>query len=101
MQRFNALLTVIRQSLIDLKLAIEGTVVMSPKLDAMYVSLLKNLVPVIWENVAYPSLKPLSSWVKDLVLRVQFIRNWLVDGNPRTYWMSGMFFPQGFMTGVL
>ena len=30
-------------------------------------------VPILWENAAYPSLKPLASWVKDLVLRINFI----------------------------
>lgn len=27
--------------------------------------------------------------------------NWLKEGNPASYWMPGMFFPHGFMTGVL
>ena len=27
--------------------------------------------------------------------------DWLKNGNPIGYWMPGMFFPQGFMTGVL
>lgn len=27
--------------------------------------------------------------------------NWLRNGNPNTYWMPGMFYPQGFMTGIL
>ena len=27
----------------------------------------------MWSNAAYPSLKPLASWVKDLVLRTSFI----------------------------
>jgi dynein heavy chain len=27
--------------------------------------------------------------------------DWLMEGNPNSYWMSGMIFPQGFMTGVL
>jgi len=26
---------------------------------------------------------------------------WLKEGNPPCYWLPGMFFPQGFMTGVL
>jgi len=28
-------------------------------------------------------------------------RLWLVEGNPDAYWLSGFFFPQGFMTGSL
>ena len=30
-------------------------------------------VPRLWASAAYPSLKPLSSWVKDLVLRLHFV----------------------------
>ena len=30
-------------------------------------------VPAMWAAAAYPSLKPLSSWVKDLVYRIHFI----------------------------
>jgi len=29
------------------------------------------------------------------------MRNWLLNGNPNCYWLSGFFFPQGFITGVL
>ena len=28
----------------------------------------------MWANAAYPSLKPLAGWVKDLVLRTSFIQ---------------------------
>jgi len=58
-------------------------------------------VPKSWEANAYPSLKPLASWMKDLIERVTFMENWLKNGNPTCYWMSGLFFPQGFVTGVL
>ena len=30
-------------------------------------------VPTLWASAAYPSLKPLSSWVKDLTFRIHFI----------------------------
>jgi dynein heavy chain len=58
-------------------------------------------VPANWAEVAYLCLKPLSSWYKDLIRRVETIDNWLRNGNPTSYWLSGMYFPQGFMTGVL
>src|SRR3569833_1248063 len=59
------------------------------------------MVPPNWQEVSYPSLKPLASWVKDLNQRVEFMRNWLKNGHPATYWLSGFFFPHGFMTGAL
>ena len=101
----------------------------------MYTALLNNGVPKNWEAAAYPSLKPLASWVKDfhvqhssrtryyrflaascadrcarmvarrfhprfvcwhltLQARIAFMRDWLVNGQPRVFWMSGFFFPQ-------
>ena len=29
------------------------------------------------------------------------MRNWLQQGHPPCFWISGLFFPQGFITGVL
>jgi len=55
----------------------------------------------LWEKVAYPSLKPLASWIEDLKKRVEFMRTWLESGNPPCFWLSGFYFPQGFITGVL
>jgi len=74
---------------------------MSEELDSMYLKMQNNQVPDNWAKVGYPSLKPLSSWFKDFILRVAFFDNWLKNGNPSSYWLPGMFFPQGFMTGVL
>lgn len=61
-------------SLITLQKAIEGLVVMSEEMDRIYTSFLNNQVPSYWANAAYPSLKTLGSWVKDLSLRTSFIQ---------------------------
>ena len=68
---------------------------MSEELEMVYTSFLNNTVPSLWANAAYPSLKPLGSWVADLVLRCAFIYDWICVGQPKSYWMSGFFFPQG------
>merc|ERR1719201_3266923 len=66
-------------------------------------SLMNNQVPEMWSSskAGYESLKPLGSWVKDLLERVAFLRRWLQHGTPSSFWLSGLFFPQGFLTGVL
>lgn len=101
MEKFNRMLKVMLNSLTDLEKAIHGFIVMSEVLDNMYLSLQNGVVPANWSKVAYPSLKPLASWFIDLLARVIFMDDWLVNGTPKSYWISGLFFPQGFMTGCL
>ncbi|XP_005385504.1 PREDICTED: dynein heavy chain 6, axonemal [Chinchilla lanigera] len=99
--RFNNLLKLIHISLETLNKAIAGFVVMSEEMEKVYNSFLNNQVPSLWSNTAYPSLKPLGSWVKDLILRTAFVDLWLKRGQPKSFWISGFFFPQGFLTGTL
>jgi dynein heavy chain len=101
LDRFNKLLKVMKSSLAELQQAIQGLVVMSSDLEEMFNSFLFNIVPKSWENAAYPSLKPLASWFEDFQKRMQCMRDWIVNGPPKCFWLPGFFFPQGFMTGVL
>lgn len=99
--RFNRLIRAIHTTLENLPLAIKGEVVMSKELEEMYHSIFINQVPTFWADVAYPSLKSLAAWVDDLVLRLEMIQNWYDHGHPKVYWISGFFFPQAFLTGIL
>ncbi|KAG1679671.1 hypothetical protein FOA52_006190 [Chlamydomonas sp. UWO 241] len=101
MDRFNRLTAAMASSLRELQKAIRGMVVMSAELEAMYNSMLNNQVPALWNKCAYPSLKPLASWMADYHQRIAFMRGWLQGGLPKSFWLPGFFFPQGFMTGVL
>lgn len=99
--RFNRLLKVVRESVANLINAVRGLVAMSDELAEMYRAFNNGKVPNLWSNAAYPSLKPLVSWVADLVKRVEFIRLWSTKGEPTVFWIGGFFFPQSFMTGIL
>jgi len=101
MVKFNALLHRMSATLTDFSKALSGHSVMSEPLDAMYVSVMNDIVPTLWSSIAYDSLKPLGSWVRDLRDRVAFIRTWLRKGPPSCFWLSAFYFPHGFMTGVL
>lgn len=99
--RYNALLDVMDRSLKDSVAALKGLVVMSPELEKVVYSMYDNQVPEMWASKAYPSLKPLSAWVGDLLERCRFIDTWIKRGTPAVYWISGFFFPQAFLTGTL
>ena len=99
--RYNALLVVIRRTLREGLKALKGLVVMSPELEQVTDAIFDNRVPEMWASKAYPSLKPLSSWVLDLLERLEFIDTWIANGPPPVYWISGLFFPQAFLTGTL
>ena len=83
-----------KKSLELLDKAIQGTVVMSMDLESMAASFLDGKVPQKYEPpLGYPSLKPLASWVDDLILRFEFLSKWLYEGAPNSYWLSAFFFP--------
>ncbi|KAI9095538.1 hypothetical protein DFS34DRAFT_182154 [Phlyctochytrium arcticum] len=99
--RFNRLNILVRTSLDTLVKALKGLVVMSLDLERVFQSLVNNQVPPQWQQHAYPSLKPLSGWVKDFIKRTRMLRLWACTGQPSSFWLPGFFFPQGFLTGVL
>lgn len=42
----------------------------------------------------------LGVWYGGLLLRDTQYRNWLQSGRPSSFWMTGFFNPQGFLTAV-
>ncbi len=99
--RFNKLIGVVRSSMQELLKAIKGLVVMSPELEETCRDLGFQKVPTMWEKAAYPSLKPLGSWLSDLEARIKFVDDWMRDSRTHaSFWISGFYFPQGFITGV-
>ena len=88
-------------SLASVKKALKGLVVMSEELDALSNSLFDNQVPAMWADKGFLSLKPLASWTQDLNDRIDFLKDWIDNGTPKVFWISGFFFPQAFITGTL
>ena len=96
--RVNALLSLVRSTLVDVKKAVNGLVVMSANLEEIGLALSVGRVPAKWLTKSFPSLKPLGAYVKEVVERVEFFQRWLDDGPPVVFWLSGFFFTQAFLT---
>ena len=101
MGRFNRLIAVIRSTLVNLGKALKGLVVMNADLDNVAMNLGIGRVPDIWMKSSYPSLKPLGSYVNDLVARLNFLSTWYDVGKPPSFWLSGFYFTQAVLTGAL
>ncbi len=92
--RFNVLLSTIRSSLVALGQAVKGLALMSDELDAVGRALFDGKVPALWLRRSFPSLKPLGSYIKEVLERVAFFSDWITKGAPPVFWISGFFFIQ-------
>ncbi|XP_076986007.1 dynein axonemal heavy chain 14, partial [Tamandua tetradactyla] len=75
-ERFDKLLFVIHKSLKDLQFAIKGEIILTQELEEIYDSFLDRRVPTLWQKCSYKSCKSLSSWINDLIQRLNFFNTW-------------------------
>lgn len=101
-ERMNGLLSTMRRSLAELDLGLKGDLTMSEPMEKLMLALANDGVPASWANMAYPSLRPLGSWLVNLLQRVTQLVEWTADlGVPKSVWLSGLFNPQSFLTAVM
>jgi dynein heavy chain len=98
----NLLLAEMKRSLAELDLGLKGDLTISEPMEGLMRSLASDAVPASWRNLAYPSLRPLGSWLLNLLQRCQQLTEWTADlGLPKVVWLSGLFNPQSFLTAVM
>ena len=75
---------------------------MSDSMEDLAASLHLDRVPRLWALTAYPSQRPLGSWLADLQARITQLTDWIQGPGdvPLVTWISGLFNPQSFLTGM-
>jgi dynein heavy chain len=97
-QRYNVLLRKINRQKAELRRAVKGELIMNDELDIIFNALLINKVPLPWMS-AYPSSKPLASWTRDLIERVDQMVQW-GRAAPKVFWLAGFTYPTGFLKSL-
>lgn len=85
--------------------AIEGTIIMTPDLVEAINSIYDFRVPKKWcfdpTGAEISWLTPsLAGWIKGLLDRHFQLNNWISKERPPSFWLTGFFNPQGFLTAV-
>ncbi|XP_024839646.1 dynein axonemal heavy chain 8 [Bos taurus] len=97
--RMQKVISILRSSLNDLKLAIEGTIIMSENLRDALDNMYDARIPQIWKRVSWDS-STLGFWFTELLERNAQFSTWIFEGRPNVFWMTGFFNPQGFLTAM-
>jgi dynein heavy chain len=102
-ERMNLLLSLMRNSMTELELGISGALNVTDKMEALGSDLGQNKVNALWAEMAFPSLKLLSAWFGDLIMRVDQLVEWtkaVTSGSTllKSIWLSGLFNAMSFLT---
>jgi dynein heavy chain len=100
LDRYNGLLGTVHRTLKGIIKAVQGLVAVTPELEDVMQALSTLRVPKAYGR-AYPSIKPLGSWIVDLNLRCDQIVDWTSTELLKYFWLPGFTYPTGFLTAVL
>lgn len=97
--RIQKIILLVKSTLSDLLLAIEGTIIMNEQLRDAFDNIYDARVPKIWQRGSWAS-STLGFWFTELIERNAQFSTWCFKGRPNVFWMSGFFNPQGFLTAM-
>jgi dynein heavy chain len=104
-QRLQKVIGKVRFILEQLQLAINGEVVMTDELQQTLDAMFEAKVPHLWTYAVSGDefswiLPTLGLWFTALLSRDGQNRKWLEGGRPDSFWLTGFFNPNGFLTAM-
>lgn len=101
-ERMNLLLFEMGRSLLELDSGLKGDLSISEAMEGLMRALYDDRVPASWASRAWPSMRPLGSWLADMLQRQRQLAEWTAAmTTPKVTWISGLFNPQAFLTAVM
>merc|ERR550514_1522590 len=97
--RMQLVVSLVRVTLSNLILAIDGTIIMSATLQDALDNMYDARVPTSWQKISWNSAT-LGFWFTELLLRQQQFYSWVFDGRPKSFWLTGFFNANGFITAM-
>lgn len=79
--RMSRLLYEMRRSLVELDMGLRGDLSMSEAMETLMDALFDDKVPSRWDALAWPSLRPLHSWLLNMLDRYNQLAAWTGDMN--------------------
>jgi len=105
LQRFQFILTTVRGTMVSMMEAIDGNIIMTPEIVDSINAVNDFRVPYKWQfdptGAEISWLTPaLAAWLKGLIDRHHQLNNWISKERPPSFWLTGFFNPQGFLTSM-
>jgi dynein heavy chain len=89
----------VRSDLGNLRAALTGAQPLNEHLRIVHVDLQADRVPELWHHGS-ANLTSLPLWMDLMVKSAQQLREWLLKGQPKVFWMPGFFNPPGFFACI-
>jgi dynein heavy chain len=106
LERFQKIVITVRHTLKSMVDAIDGTTIMTPEIVESINAVFDFRVPYKWQfdptgaEISWMTAS-LGGWMKGLEDRHFQLKKWIIGGErPQSFWLTGFFNPQGFLTAM-
>jgi dynein heavy chain len=106
-ERWNKLVSKMKQTLTDVQRALAGEIGMSPDLDDISSSLYNGFLPAVWKRYAPDTSKKLGSWINHFIERFKQYEAWIAikqknqQDNLVVVWLSGLHVPETYLAAII